>query len=112
MMSLNDLPGAEIILPGLSDLHSGNSNTIGALLIAIAATRLTEAGLDIQNYHLAPEPELTLYARIQKEREDAYPHYNALLNRLNSFCNALELNYKYKLSNNALEPTSKRSSKV
>jgi hypothetical protein len=112
MMSLNDLPGAEIILPGLSDLHSGNSNTVGALLIAIAATRLTEAGLNIQNYHLAPEPELTLYAHLQKEREDAYPHYNALLNRLNSFCNALELNYKYKPSNNGLEPTSKRSSKV
>jgi hypothetical protein len=46
-MSLNELPGAEIILPGLSDLHSGESNTIGALLVAIAATRLTEAGLDI-----------------------------------------------------------------
>jgi hypothetical protein len=90
-MSLNDLPGAEIILPGLSDLHNGNSNTIGALLIAIAATRLTEAGLDIQNYHLAPDPELTLYARLQNEREDAYPHYNALLNRLNSFCSALEM---------------------
>jgi hypothetical protein len=53
-MSLHDLPGAEIILPGLSDLHSGDRNTIGALLIAIAATRLTEAGLDIHNYHLAP----------------------------------------------------------
>jgi hypothetical protein len=111
-MSIDDLPGAEIILPGLSDLHSGDRNTIGALLIAIAATRLTAAGLDIQNYHLAPEPELTLYALLQKEREDAYPHYNALLNRLNSFCNALELSYEYKPSNNALEPKSKRSSKV
>jgi hypothetical protein len=111
-MSLNDLPGAEIILPGLKDLHSGNSNTVGALLIAIAATRLATAGLDIQNYHLASEPELTLYAHLQKEREDAYPHYNALLNRLDSFCNALELSYKYKPSNNALEPTSKRASKV
>lgn len=90
-MNLNDLPGAEIILPGLSDLACGKSNTIGALLVAIAATRLTEAGLDIQNYHLSPEPELTLYASLQDEREDAYPYYNALLNRLNSFCNALEL---------------------
>jgi hypothetical protein len=35
-MNLNDLPGAEIILPGLRDLHSGNSNTVGALLIALA----------------------------------------------------------------------------
>ncbi|MEB3309486.1 MAG: hypothetical protein VKJ02_04585 [Snowella sp.] len=90
-MSLNNLPGAEIILPGLNDLHQGKSHTIGALLIAIAATRLTEAGLDIPKYRLAPEPELTLYARLQEERKDAYPYYNALLNRLNSFCNALEL---------------------
>jgi hypothetical protein len=105
MMNLNELPGAEIILPGLSDLHSGKSNTIGALLAAIAATRLSEAGLDIPKDHLASEPELTLYARLQDERDDAYVYYNALLNRLNSFCNALELNYKYKPSNNALEPT-------
>ncbi|WP_373536824.1 hypothetical protein [Microcoleus sp.] len=99
-MSFNDLPGAEIILPGLSDLHIGESNTIGALLVAIAATRLTEAGLDIPRHHLASEPELTLYARLQNEREDAYHYYNALLNRLNSFCNALEISYKYKSSNN------------
>ena len=92
-MSLDDLPGAELILPGLRDLHNGKSNTIGALLVAIAATRLTQAGLDIPKNHLAPEPELTLYAHLQDEREDAYPYYNALLNRLNSFCNALELNF-------------------
>jgi hypothetical protein len=104
-MNLNDLPGAEIILPGLSDLHNGESNTIGALLVAIAVTRLTEAGLDIPKDHLASEPELTLYARLQDERDDAYPYYNALLNRLNSFCNALELSYKYKPSNNTLEST-------
>jgi hypothetical protein len=107
-MNLNNLPGAEIILPGLSDLHTGESNTIGALLVAIAATRLTEAGLDIPNYHLAPEPELTLYARLQNEREDAYPYYNALLNRLNSFCNALEISRKYKSSNTGLKPTKVR----
>lgn len=90
-MSLNNLPGAEIILPGLNDIKRGNSHTIGALLVAIAATRLTEAGLDLQKYHLASEPELNLYALLQNEREDAYPYYNALLNSLNSFCNALEL---------------------
>jgi hypothetical protein len=94
-MNLNELPGAEIILPGLNDLHNGESNTIGALLIAIASTRLTEAGLYIPKYHLAPEPELTLYANLQDQRDDAYVYYNALLNQLNSFCNALELSYKY-----------------
>ncbi|MCW9680822.1 hypothetical protein FJR41_008390 [Dolichospermum planctonicum UHCC 0167] len=98
-MNLNELPGSEIILPGLSDLHSGESNTIGALLIAIASTRLSQAGLDIPKDHLAPEPELTLYANLQDKQEDAYIYYNALLNQLNSFCNALELSYKYKPSN-------------
>ena len=95
-MNLDELPGAETILPGLNDLHNGESNTIGALLIAIASTRLSEAGLDIPKDHLAPEPELTLYANLQDKQEDAYIYYNALLNQLNSFCNALELSYKYK----------------
>ncbi|BAY74354.1 hypothetical protein NIES25_07670 [Nostoc linckia NIES-25] len=98
-MNLNELPGAEIILPGLTDLHNGECNTIGALLVAIAAGRLTQAGLDIPKDCLVSEPELTLYARLQDERDDAYVYYNALLNVLNSFCNALELSYKYKPSN-------------
>jgi hypothetical protein len=97
-MNLNELPGAELILPGLENLRNGKHNSIGALLIAIAATRLTEAGLDVPKERLAPEPELTLYVRLQSEREDAYPYYNALLKSLNSFCHALELNYKYSRS--------------
>jgi hypothetical protein len=100
-MSLDQLPGAEIILPGLRDLHSGESNTIGALLVAIAATRLSEAGLDIPTDRLASEPELTLYAHLQDEQDDAYFCYNALLDRLNSFCNALELSYKYEPCDNS-----------
>lgn len=91
-MSLSELPGAELILHGLDDLYRGETNTVGALLVAIAATRLTEAGLDIPLEHLPSEPELTLYAHLHDERNDAYPYYNALLNSLSSFCNALELN--------------------
>ena len=94
-VNIKELPAGEIILMGLRDLHNSESNTIGALLVAIAATRLTEAGLDIPKNHLALEPELTLYARLQDERDDAYAYYNALLNSLNSFCNAIELSYKY-----------------
>jgi len=103
-VNLNELPGAEFILPGLDDLRNGKADTVGALLVAIAATRLTAAGLDIPKSHLVPEPELTLYGCLQGGRDDAYAYYNALLNRLNSFCNALELNYKYKPSNNAHAP--------
>lgn len=95
-MILNELPGAELILPGLEDLHNGETNTIGSLLVTIAATRLTEAGLDVPKDRLISEPELALYAFLQEEQDDAYPYYNALLNSLSSFCNALELNSKYK----------------
>ena len=94
-MELNELPGAELILPRLEDLCQGRNNTIGALLIAIASVRLTEAGLDIPKEPLASEPELSLYAHLQNEREDAYSYYNALLSSLNSFCTALELKSKY-----------------
>lgn len=89
-MRLDELPGAELILSGLDDLQNGKTNTVGSLLVAIAATRLSKAGLEVSN-HLATEPELTLYARLQEEQEDAYSYYNALLDRLTSFCNALEL---------------------
>jgi hypothetical protein len=89
-MNLNELPGAELILPGLEDLHHGRNSTVGALLITIAATRLSEAGLVFPRDQMTPDPELTLYAKLQNEREDAYSYYNALLNSLNSFCNTLE----------------------
>ncbi|NJL88826.1 MAG: hypothetical protein HC916_02730 [Coleofasciculaceae cyanobacterium SM2_1_6] len=90
-MNLNELPGSELILPGLEDIHQGRNKTIGSLLISIASVRLTAAGLDIPKESLISEPELALYAHLQNEREDAYPYYNALLNSLNSFCVALEL---------------------
>ncbi len=94
-MELNELPGSELILPGLEDLRHGNNQTIGALLIAIASRRLAAAGLEIPTQPLSAEPELTLYAHLKDDREDAYAYYNALLKSLNSFCAALELKAKY-----------------
>jgi hypothetical protein len=94
-MELDELPGSELILPGLEDLYHGKNDTIGSLLISIASIRLTAAGLDIPQEPLASEPELALYAYLQRDRDDAYSYYNALLNSLNSFCTALELKSKY-----------------
>ena len=91
-MRLDELPGAELILSGLRDLQNGEFNTVEALLVAIASTRLKAAGLDVPKNQLASEPELTLYTYLENERDDAYSYYNALLDSLNSFCNALELN--------------------
>lgn len=106
-MDLDELPGADLILPGLDDLRRGQTNTVGALLIAIARTRLSNAGLDIPKADFKPEPELTLYAQLEDTRNDAYPYYNALLDSLNSFCNALELRARLSRSEqpNSLEPT-------
>mgnify|MGYP003406605647 FL=1 len=94
-MELHELPGSELILPGLEDLYHGRNNTIGSLLISIASIRLTAAGLDIPQEYLVIEPELALYNHLQIDRDDAYSYYNALLNSLNSFCAALELKSKY-----------------
>ena len=90
-LSLKTLPGSELILPGLDDLQKGQMNTVGTLLVTIAATRLSNAGLNVPKDNLIPEPELNLYEYLQNERDDAYPYYNSLLNSLSSFCNALEL---------------------
>lgn len=89
-MNFEDLPGADLILPGVEDLQEGKSRTVGALLIAIASARLSNAGLVFCKEHLEVEPEMTLYRQLYDEREDAYPYYNALLDSLGSFCNALE----------------------
>ena len=88
--SLSILPGADIILPGIKDLEQGNNTTEGALLLSVAATRLSNAGLIFPKDSLATDPELTLYGMLEKERSDAYPYYNALLDSLCSFCLALE----------------------
>jgi hypothetical protein len=68
-MELNELPGSELILPGLEDLYHGRNNTIGSLLISIASIRLTAAGLDIPQVYLVPEPELALYNHLQIDRD-------------------------------------------
>lgn len=85
------MPGADLILTGLDDLHRGKNDTTGALLVAIASTRLTTAGLDVPREHLVSKPELLLYDQLQEQQDDAYSYYNALLQSLNSFCNTLEL---------------------
>ncbi|MGD1861375.1 MAG: hypothetical protein ACFB0E_15575 [Leptolyngbyaceae cyanobacterium] len=40
-MNLNELPRTESILPGIKDLHQGQTDKTEALRVAIAATRLS-----------------------------------------------------------------------
>ncbi|MGF1574432.1 MAG: hypothetical protein ACFCU9_00585 [Cyanophyceae cyanobacterium] len=93
-MNLHELPGGDLILEGLHDLNQGNIDTMSALLVSIASIRLTAAGLDLPQHPLMPDPELALYECLEKEQEDPYAYYNALLDSLESFCNALELHFE------------------
>jgi hypothetical protein len=67
-MEVNELPGSELILPGLEDLDLGRNNMIGSLLISIASIRLTAAGLDIPQVSLVSESELALYNQSSSDR--------------------------------------------
>lgn len=87
--SLRDLPGSELVLPGLADV-AAERDTVNALLVRIAAPRLSACGLPVPRWDGQGElPEHRLYARLM-HHADAHSRYNALLQRLVSFENALE----------------------
>jgi hypothetical protein len=88
--NLRDLPGADLIQRGLADLQAGH-RTEAALLVAIARSRLTRAGL-LPPVATPPasEPERELYALLRQREGDAYSRYNAMIRELVSFENALD----------------------
>lgn len=75
----DDLPGAEIIAQGHTDLALG-LETIPALLVAIGAPRLR--GLVPVPDSLPDEPNLRLYRLLGAEVPDAHSAYNAWIRRL------------------------------
>jgi hypothetical protein len=82
------LPGGDQVEKGLVDLAEGRE-TVEALLVSIAATRLRNGGIDVPP--AIDDAEHRLYARLAREDADsAHSRYNALLGRLTSFENALE----------------------
>ncbi len=82
------LPGAEVVENGLAELHEGRE-TVGSLLVSIAATRLGSAGCTIHDP--LGEPEHRLYALLCRDGSDsAHARYNALLRRLSSYARAVE----------------------
>lgn len=87
--SLRDVPGAELVLPGMADLAAGRQ-TLEALLVEIAAPRLRRLGLDVPELS-DQEPERRLYRWLDSERpKGVHSRYNALIRRLISFAQALE----------------------
>ncbi len=86
----HDLPGAELVSAGLAALERGEP-TAEALLVAIGASRLRDAGLDVPSPPGIQEPELALYTALCKtDGANAHSAYNALIRRLVSFERALE----------------------
>ena len=88
--SWGELPGAELVSAGLDAIERGEP-TVAALLVAIGASRLRHAGLNVPALPGIQEPELALYSALCKTNgADAHSAYNALVRRLVSFERALE----------------------
>ncbi len=82
-------PGGDLIERGIRDLGEGRRST-EALLVAIGAGRLREAGLAVPHVTIE-DPELRLYeALAANDPDSAHGRYNALLRRLTSFERAAE----------------------
>ncbi|WP_395750184.1 hypothetical protein [Prosthecobacter sp.] len=91
MIPLDQLPGSELILRGLTDYAEGRV-TKESCLLAVAWTRLQRGGLPMpaRTPERFPEPEMQLYSILRSEPGDAYSRYNSLLRRLISFEQSLE----------------------
>lgn len=88
---LKNLPGAEIVLPGLADLKAGRG-TVNAAAVQAAAPRLRRIGLDTPDIRGEVPAAHRLYQQLSEELGDAaHAHYNAILARVASFAGAAEL---------------------
>lgn len=85
-----DLPGAELVEAGLSDLRAGHLTPI-ALAICAMRTRLTEVGLHVTPAELSDYPEILMY-RALGDAGESNPHsaMNAILRRLDAYASAAE----------------------
>jgi hypothetical protein len=83
-VSIEALPGGEIIAQGLTDLRAGVESP-QAYLVSMAATRLRDLGFDLPK-EVFSDPELKLYQALVRQHGDgAHSKYNALRRRLLSF---------------------------
>jgi hypothetical protein len=87
-MTVDGLPGAELIRKGVDDLAQGVESA-EALLVSIGAPRLARLGIEVGSPR--PSPEHRLYELLAAEDADgAHSRYNALIRRLVSFERAAE----------------------
>jgi hypothetical protein len=85
-----DLPGADLVCAGLDDLRGGTV-TAPALLLLGARERLRQSGIQLPEAPVE-QPERALYVLLEKDEDPggAHARYNALRQRLVSFCTAFE----------------------
>jgi hypothetical protein len=77
--AFQDLPGAEIVLPGLADLEAGRE-TVNASAVQSAASRLRRIGLDIPPRSDDVPAAHLLYRQLSSELGDGtHSRYNANL---------------------------------
>lgn len=101
------LPGGKLIRQGLIDYDLGQ-RTIAAYLVSIARTRFGRAGLlPREESNRFADPEHELYQLLRRESGDAYSRYNALLQELVSFEQALD--HAVRRANESLSPTAPSS---
>lgn len=88
--ALQNLPGAEIVLPGLADLKAGRES-VNASAVQAAAPRLRRAGMDVPSAAGDTPAAHVLYRQLGEELGNAaHSRYNAILDRVVSFAGAAE----------------------
>ncbi|HEX7244741.1 MAG TPA: hypothetical protein VF245_04145 [Solirubrobacterales bacterium] len=88
--NLKNLPGAEIVLPGLADLEAGRE-TINASAVQAAAPRLRRASIEAPSASNDTPAAHRLYRQLSEQLGDgAHSRYNAILARVVSFAGAAE----------------------
>ena len=85
---LTAFPGGGMVARGLMDARA-RVDSIDALVVSLAVTRLRAVGLDLPEAPRARDGELVLYERLRGE-SDSYGRYNALRRDLTSFLDAFE----------------------
>ncbi len=88
--TLNHLPGYDLYRDGVDSIRRGEHHSVSALLVSMATTRLTRAGLQIPRFPHSGSAHLELYALLSQQFPDAHFRYNANLQRLDKFCRAVE----------------------
>jgi hypothetical protein len=90
-MTIEDLPGGDLIATGLADIRAGSLATPEALLVSAAAGRLRSAGVPVPTGAEDADATTKLYHALQPEHgNDAHGRYLALLRQLESFARAAE----------------------